>query len=351
MGKDSVTTKASRADRGPEPSAWLPDLCTPASTFLLVLLGMVVALIYALASSQEPGFFLFGFGLSLLFVEWIVLVSAALLCLLRRVAGSWPDTALGGLVIAVIPLVTAAASSIVMAFVPIAESTHPLWFLTRNVLISLLASLMLVRYLVLQQRWRRQVEAESRARLDALQASIQPHFLFNALNTIASLVHDKPDAAEQATLDLSDLLRTGMRSGRTQSLEEELELVRGYLRLEGLRLGDRLSVDWQLADDLPLERELPALLIQPLVENAIIHGIARLPAGGVLTIRIERAAWGRVRIEIINPVPEEDRPATSNNRTALVNIRQRLALAYDDRARLKTQRQDGHFRVELIVPS
>src|SRR5690554_6178950 len=174
MGRDSVTTKASRADRGRQRSSWLPDLCTPASTFLLVLLGMVVALIYALASSQEPGSFLFRFGLSLLFVEWIVLVSAALLCLLRRVAGSWPDTALGGLVIAVIPLVTSAASLVVTVFVPIAEPTHLLWFLTRNVLISLLASLMLVRYLVLQHQWRRQVAAEARARLDALQASIRP---------------------------------------------------------------------------------------------------------------------------------------------------------------------------------
>ena len=336
-------------EREPAPLP-IPDLCTPSSVLLLVLVGLVVALVFALAGTAGPHAFWLDFGLAVLVVEWIVLVSAALLCALRRLVTGLGERATGGLVFVVIPAVTVILSLAIAAWLPAAESGGT-WFVIRNTAISLLAAVALLRYLSLQQRWRRQVEAESRARLDALQASIQPHFLFNALNTIASLVHDKPDAAEQATLDLSDLLRTGMRSGRTQNLEEELELVRGYLRLEGLRLGDRLSVDWQLADDLPLERELPALLIQPLVENAIIHGIARLPAGGELTIRIERAAWGRVRIEIINPVPEEDRPAASNNRTALVNIRQRLALAYDDRARLKTQRQDGHFRVELIVPS
>ncbi len=318
---------------------------------LLVLVGLIVALIFALAGTAGPRAFWLDFGLAVLFVQWVVLVSIAVLCALRRRAAKMKAAVLGWLAFLVVPAVCAVASLIVIAWLPDAESGG-WWFVIRNTAISLLAALVLLRYLSLQQQWRRQVAAESRARLDALQASIQPHFLFNALNTIASLVHDRPDAAEQATLDLSDLLRTGLRSGATHSLAEELELVRGYLRLEGLRLGERLRVDWQLDDDLPLQRELPALLIQPLVENAIVHGIARLPDGGVLTIRIERAAWGRVRIEIINPVlDEEDRPETPNNRTALVNIRQRLALAFEEGARLKTHRQNGHFRVELVVPS
>ncbi|NBB93056.1 MAG: sensor histidine kinase [Gammaproteobacteria bacterium] len=329
----------------------LPDLCTPGSVFVLVLVGLVAALIFTLAGTSEWRGFWFRFGLSVLFVEWIVLVSAALLCGLRRIGGHWQSTTITALSLAIIPLVTLLASLVVVRFVPIAPTTDTAWFVARNGLISLLASLMLVRYLVLQQRWRQQVAAEARARLDALQARIRPHFLFNALNTIASLVHDKPDQAEQATLDLSDLLRTGLRSGATHSLSAELDLVRGYLRLEALRLGERLRVEWALAEDLPLNLELPALLIQPLVENAVVHGIARLPQGGRVEIRGERRGRNRLRFEITNPLPDTEGQVREGNRMALDNIRQRLALAYEEGARLKIGREDGRFRVELTLPA
>ncbi|WP_376693782.1 sensor histidine kinase [Wenzhouxiangella sp. EGI_FJ10409] len=309
-----------------------------------------MALIFALAASNGPEFFWLTFGLSALFVQWVVLVSAALICGLRRWLSErrWGPT--GWVVFLLIPAVCMVASLIVVRLVPGTEPSGNLWFVLRNTLISLLASLALVRYLVLQQRWKQQVAAEARARLDALQASIRPHFLFNALNTIASLVHDKPDEAEQATLDLSDLLRSGFKSGARHSLAEELDLVRGYLRLESLRFGDRLVVEWGLAEDLPLELELPALLIQPLVENAIVHGIARLPEGGRLSIRAERASRNRLRFEIVNPVPEASARPAESNRMALENIRQRLALAWEEGAYLKTHREYKRFRVELVIP-
>lgn len=312
---------------------------------------MVVALVFSLAGTANPEAFWLNFGLSLLFVQWVVLLSAALICGLRRVFARRAAGAMGWVVFFVIPVVCVAASLVVVLFLPRGGEAGQFWFVLRNTLISLLASLALVRYLVLQQRWKQQVAAEASARLDALQASIHPHFLFNALNTIASLVHDKPDEAEQATLDLSDLLRTGLRSGARQSLAEELDLIRGYLRLEALRLGERLQVEWRLSDDLPLDHELPALLIQPLVENAVVHGIARLPAGGRLSIRGERTSRHRLVFEIVNPVPDESARPAESNRMALDNIRQRLALAYEEGARLKTRREDGQFRVELVVPA
>ena len=329
----------------------LPDLCAPSSVLLLVLVGMVVALVFALAASGGPDDFWLDFGLSVLFVLWVVLVSAALLCALRRLLGKRRKGGVGWIVFFVIPAVCLTASLIVIAFLPYGEPETATWFVVRNTLISLLASLALVRYLLLQQQWRQQVAAEARARLDALQASIRPHFLFNALNTIASLVHGQPDKAEQATLDLSDLLRTGLRSGSTQTLAEEIDLVRGYLRLEALRLGERLQVDWQLDEDLPMALEIPALLIQPLVENAVIHGLARLPSGGRLTIRGERASRGRLRFEIVNPLPGDSARPAESNRMALDNIRQRLALAYEEGARLRTHREEGRFRVELMLPA
>jgi two-component system sensor histidine kinase AlgZ len=330
--------------------ASLPDLCTPSSVLLLIILGMVVALVFSLASSPGLGAFWLEFGLAVLFVQWVVLTSAALLCGLKKLLSDRVSKGIGWIVVWIIPLVAAAASLLVVRFFAFEASLSPAWFVGRNLLISLLASLALVRYLVLQARWRGQVAAEARARLDALQARIRPHFLFNALNTIASLVHGKPDEAEQATLDLSDLLRTGLRSDRMHSLADELELVRGYLRLEALRLGDRLNVTWALDDDLPEVMMLPVLLIQPLVENAVVHGIARMPEGGRLTIRVERPRPHRLRVEIENPLPDDDARPAESNRMALDNIRQRLALAYEEGARLRVRRDETIFRVDLTVP-
>ena len=348
-----MTSDRKRQASSPAPSllpADLPDLCKPASVLLLVLVGMVVALMFALAATAEPKTFWLDFGLSTLFVQWIVLVSVAVICLLKGILARWSATGTGLIVFSVIPLVCVAASGLVVLLIPQAEAGGALWFVLRNTLISLLASLALVRYLVLQQQWKQQVAAEARARLDALQASIRPHFLFNALNTIASLVHDKPDEAEQATLDLSDLLRSGFRSGATHSLSEEIELSAGYLRLEELRLGDRLEVDWDVDERLPLERQVPALLLQPLVENAIVHGIARRVDGGRVTVHCEMAGWGRVRFVIVNPLSDSPGKPPESNGTALDNIRQRLALAYEEGARLTTRRENGRFRVELILP-
>lgn len=329
----------------------LPDLCTTWSVLLLVLVGMVVALIFALAGTASPDSFWLNFGLSILFVQWVVLVSAAFICAFKRLFADIASKAMGWAVFFVIPTVSLFASFIVVNFLPLGAAGGSAWFVTRNVLVSLLASLALVRYLVLQQRWKQQVAAEARARLDALQASIRPHFLFNSLNTIASLVHDKPDEAEQATLDLSDLIRIGLKPGAMHSLGEELALVQGYLRLESLRLGERLEVDWSLDERVPLERQVPALLFQPLVENAIVHGIARRPEGGCVQVSCDMIGWGRVRFVVTNPLAETSARPAESNRMALDNIRQRLALAWEEGAKLKTRREDGHFRVELTVPA
>ncbi|MEX0915337.1 MAG: histidine kinase, partial [Wenzhouxiangellaceae bacterium] len=228
-------------------------------------------------------------------------------------------------------------------------------WLLRNLLISLIASLIFVRYLVLHRQWQVQVRAEAGARLEALQARIRPHFLFNTLNTIASLVRTRPDEAEQAVLDLADLLRTGLRTDAEHTLAEELELVRGYLRIESQRLGERLRIDWQIDDSLPLDQTMPALLIQPLVENAVVHGIARLPDGGQLQIAAGSAGTGSWFVRVTNPWPgsDDDEMAggADGNRMALGNIRQRLELAWGERARLQTGATDGQFTAEIRVPA
>ncbi|MGY6587097.1 MAG: sensor histidine kinase [Wenzhouxiangella sp.] len=248
-----------------------------------------------------------------------------------------------------VPLIAVFASLLALLPAQALFPVDPLWWVLRNTLLAAIAGAGLALYVFLQQQWRERQAAEADRRLDALQARIAPHFLFNTLNTLTELVHDKPAEAEQAMLDMADLLRTALRGASSHTLEDELELVRGYLRIEALRLGERLQVEWSLPDELPGELALPALVIQPLVENAILHGIARCSEPGALRIQAERRRFGRWRFVIENPMPA-DRSPSAEGSLALDNIRQRLALAYDDEADLRLHSDKHVFRAELTLP-
>lgn len=332
----------------------LPDFCQPQAALLVVLLGALLAVMLALAGGGFENFWL-RLGLTALFVEAVVLAASLLLCTARGPLSNLPPLLAYVVIFAVIQALVVLASLIGARLVPVellipSAGIGPL--LVRNVLISSIATLVLLRFLSLHRQWQHQVRAEATARLAALQARIRPHFLFNALNTIASLVRTRPEQAEEAVLDLSDLLRSGLTEPAEHRLDEELELVRGYLRIEALRLGSRLRIDWSIAEDAPLDAHVPALLIQPLVENAVVHGIARLAEGGRLLLSIERAGRDRWRVIIENPVaPEAEVPvADRGNRMALDNVRKRLALAFGDEGRCRVDRSDGRFRVELVAP-
>lgn len=342
---------------GREPPPGPSGFCDSASALLVIVLACIaLALCIVLVSIESIAEFWPVFGLVAAFVILIGTCVAALHCylgvhLVRRtpVSDEWMLFLTIQLVVAVFSWLVAGIDGLADVL-GLSAAEAPTFFVLRNLAFSLVVGLLVARYLALQARWRRQVAADSSHRLRALQARIRPHFLFNALNTISGLIHKKPDLAEQATLDLSELLRTGLREDSHHSLSEELELVRGYLRIESLRLGDRLVIDWQLDNDLPLDQDLPALLIQPLIENAVVHGIARLPKGGTLTIRGECPRKKRLRFVIENPVPTEDSASAPGNRTALENIRQRLELAYEEGAHLRTRQDGDTFRVELVLP-
>jgi len=334
----------------------VPQFCSGASLLLLLLLSLGLALVIVLAGLRQADLLVAEFGKVSFFILWISLTSAALLCTGQRWVKRLPNWWTGVVGFTAVQLVTLFYSLLVISgpawLVSLSELAMevPSLFVVRNLAISLLASFMIFRHWALMNLWRLQIAAESRARLEALQARIRPHFLFNTLNTISSLIPDQPDQAEQATMDLADLLRTGLKEEASHLLADELALVRGYLRIEGLRLGERLQVEWLLDDALPLDTPMPALLLQPLVENAVIHGIAARPDGGKLVIRGQLARFGRLRFVVENPLAADDAPDHVGNQLALDNIRQRLALAYEQGAGLKTERADGLFRVTLVIP-
>ncbi len=330
---------------------FLPNFCANATVFLTVLLAELFALVLALSEADRPGDFWNRLALISLFVQWVVLGAAAVLCLSRRWLAQLSPPAATVAVLGLTQGVTLGFSLIGGGFLnPSPELVVPsLAFIVRNLAIAGIITLIALRYFYISHQWQQQIEAESRARLRALQARIHPHFLFNTLNTIASLIPGQPDQAEQAVLDLADLLRSALTDRMSIPLAEELELTRRYLAIERLRMGERLQVDWRLAEDLPLDILLPPLVLQPLVENAIRHGLQRLPEGGTLILRIDRQPQA-LCFTLANPCPEDDNPLQPGQRIAQDNIRQRLALAYPMTPPLEIVETAGHYQVTFTIP-
>jgi two-component system sensor histidine kinase AlgZ len=190
--------------------------------------------------------------------------------------------------------------------------------------------------------------ALAEARLQALQARIRPHFLFNSLNAVLSLIRKDPKRAEGALEDLADLYRVLMADNRTlTSLADEIELTKRYLSLEQLRLGDRLCVDWQL-QGMPHDALIPPMLLQPLVENAVYHGIEPGIDPGVVRIAIAREG-DSLTLLLSNPY-HPDHQHRAGNRMALANIRERLLLQFDVEAKLEAQPAGGQFEIRITMP-
>ena len=338
-------------DRPKAPDLYIPDLCRVRAVFLLLVTTELVVLLFALIRGDNRWIDWDFFGLASLFSQWAVLTCAALICSLR----SW-------LARLSVPQVTLAVMFIIQLDVLLFSlfangllqwsAWHFAWnwrAIGHNLLIALIVSGIVLRYFFLQFQWRRQKQAELSARLTALQARIHPHFLFNSMNTIASLIATRPEQAEDVVLDLSELFRASLRTQeRLIPLDEEIALCRRYLHIEQLRLAERLSVEWSLAPGIG-HQAIPPLTLQPLLENAIYHGIQPRPDGG--RIRIETQHQGNaVYILVHNPLPTAGQRSSSGNRIALDNIRARLATLFGEQAVLKTSRPNDEFTVTIRLP-
>ncbi len=218
--------------------------------------------------------------------------------------------------------------------------------LERYWIFTLLITGVLIGYFDL--RGRALSPALTEARLQALQARIRPHFLFNSINAVLSLIRKNPAQAEHALEDMADLFRVLMADNRELTLiTREVELCRQYLALEQLRLGERLQVTWDIAE-MPNDALIPPLVLQPLLENAVYHGVEPSSVPGVITIRISRDR-DRIHIVLRNPYhPDGDHHA--GNRMALSNIQERLALHFDVEASIKTDATADSYEVHIVIP-
>lgn len=327
---------------------FLPEFCR-----LRTLLGVLVIaqlLVFVLVMSLPAGMERWtALSLYSLFVQWIAIASCLLLCLARPVLRS-VDTKLA-VVLAwlLILLVTLALGEIAYQLLANVVRSSRVDFHLRNVIIAAIMAALALRYFYLQFTWRSRLETATQARIQALQARIRPHFLFNSLNTIASMIRSRPDDAEAAVEDLADLFRASLSAGSGfTTLADEVRLARDYLRLESLRLQDRLNVVWQL-DRLPADAVVPPLILQPLLENAVYYGIEPRVDGGTIHVG-GRVNGDSLVIEIRNPPGGEAGLQRRGSGMAQGNVRERLRLAFGKAASFTATSDESGYCVVVGFP-
>ena len=337
-----------------ETQVYLPDFCAAGTLFVILLVAELVAIVLTLASHTPEGQFLLVLSKISFFVLWLAVLGTAILCKLRgwlEHTGKSRAFVISFLLLVSLCLVVAELAWQLPARlvgVNVIDDTHA-DFLLRTLAISAIIIALAMRYLYVSSEWRRSIVLEAQARISALQALIRPHFLFNSMNTIASLTRTDPRQAEEAVEDLSDLLRASLSSNRNRTtLKEELEVAAIYQRIEKLRLGDRLHVRWDIGS-LPMRARIPSLTIQPLIENAIYHGIELLPEGGEVVVSGRRDGK-YLQIAVTNPVAPGKSRNKDGNKMAMANIRQRFELAYGNRAQVEVNDSDDRYAVTLRFP-
>lgn len=331
---------------------FLPDFCGLNSVFAVVVLAQLFAFILTLAGHPHSSNLWQDLALISLYMQWVGLSCAVVLCACRPWLSRLTDSLAGMLGYLLLLLTIALLSEAAWQFdrlggVGLIGPSH-IDFMLRNLTIGAIVAALALRYFYVQSQWRRGIRAEAEARLQALQARIRPHFLFNSINTVSSLIHRHPDRAEEALLDLADLFRANLREERHHiPLAQELELTQRYLRMEALRLGERLQQEWQVAAGCEALL-IPPLIVQPLVENAVYHGIEPRREGGRVLVSID-CTGEQLQIEIRNPLG--DGPAThQGNHMAMDNIAQRLYAHYREQASLRHELSEGEFVVTLTLP-
>jgi two-component system sensor histidine kinase AlgZ len=328
----------------------LPDFCSLPVLFALLLVGAMTVTLMWLTPGEAAR--IEDYTVAMLFVAWIAALATLALCKLRnqleRLPGLFPYAGVWVLLVVLVAaaamIVAALDHSLGMGLTPV--STAP--FVRRCTAVTALLGAGLLRYFYVVAQWQARMAAVAQAQVDALQARIRPHFLFNSMNTVAALVRVDPNAAERTVENLAELFRAALGADRAAvgTLYEELQLVDRYLAIEQLRLGSRLAIRRDIGD-LPVAFPMPRLLLQPLVENAVRYGVQPSVEGGTVNIS-GHAHHGGVELRIDNPL--HDAPVSGGHGHGLDNVRQRIAHHFGTAARVDAGPIDGRFVVSIYLP-
>ena len=318
----------------------LPDFRNLAVIARVLVAVNALALIAALYAAPSLRAALERFVEDAALLEPLLFVEVAVLFALSRQLGRLPYLGGCGAVVALVAALAAIYHGV------ISSPQQMPWAAARSAFFAAMLAVALLGYFHLLVKAFSPALAE--ARLQALQARIRPHFLFNSINAVLALMRRDPKRAERTLEDLADLFRSLVSDARRfVRLSEEIALLERYAAIEQLRLGERLRITWEL-DAAPSDALLPPLVLQPLLENAVYHGVEPATEAGEVLVRIERRG-DRVIARIENPLIEAE-AERAGNRMAQDNIRERLALFFDAEARMDARADGGRYRVEIDMP-
>lgn len=339
-------------------SYFLPDFGSLSIGLKILVLAEAIAVIFTIGLNDHLGPGLVrDFGFLSAYTLTIALLSLFFFRIankgLRRLSAFVGSLVVVGLMLIAIVIVTEAYIGFLynMGMIPSRWPGWELAVLVHSLLIGTIVMLLGLRHLFVSHKAQIDAKMEQEARIQALQSRIRPHFLFNSMNSIASLTRSDPPRAEAALQDLADLFRVLLADARKLvPISAEQEISRQYLEIEKLRLGDRLQVHWTVSN-VPRNALIPTLTLQPLLENAIYHGIEPRFGGGAVKIEL----WGEndetLNILISNPVPEVRKHAHGRgNKIAMDNIRQRLASHFYEAATLQTFEEGDQYHVKIRMP-
>lgn len=346
MKKDTAAKPKSLNKEDLPIMAQLPDFCRASTLYLTIIACVLLSFLMSLALDDWRTNYWFNFSSFAFFSLWTALTSIAILCLIKKNFAKLNLQQFS--ILAVVTTVTVAIIYSIFLMLYLANGID-LWALFRNIAIAFIVSSIFFRYYYLQQLNQLKVRAEAEARVQALQSRIRPHFLFNSLNTLAHLTTEAPHIAEESILDLADIFRASMkRSDKLISFAEEKLLCSQYLQLEKHRLGERLDYEWQ-TETIQNELPFPPLLLQPIIENAVYHGVQNRKNGGKILIK-GVSTKNHIQLEITNPLPNANATVHKGNSLALSNIRQRLEVLYQGKAELNYHQSNDTFYCIVKIP-
>lgn len=337
---------------------FLPNFCRGHAIGGIMMIAELLAIVVTLVTRRISTNLFQDLLLVSLFVQWIALSGAATLCIARRFLDKLPNSrALGFayLLLLAVVLVVSEAAVWVLWLTGAVGSPRPEWyayFHIQNFTVAAIINALALRYFLARHQLRQRTLSEARAKIEVLRSRIRPHFLFNTMNIIASLIRSAPDKAETAVVDMADLFRTML--GDSENLvpvSNEIAIAKKYLDIEALRLDNRLHVDWNVGK-FPRKAVMPVLVLQPLLENAIQHGIEPIPTGGAISVRL----WEEsdiIHILVTNPLPRlRSKSAVTPlpSEHTLDNLRLRLESHYGDAARFEITQEPERFSVAVQIP-